>query len=95
LRRREVPGLLLILKAGSLVRTVAKGLICGMAAPAQRERCAAAEAECLCFRVAQINFALDEQGSIITDSDFGSWHLNSLDVGCAGIFETHGWKTRP
>jgi hypothetical protein len=56
---RKVPSLLLVLKTCGLVRPIAKGLTCGVAATAKRDRGAAAKAVRLAFHVDELDFPFD------------------------------------
>jgi hypothetical protein len=69
--------LLLVLKSGRLVRTVAKGLAGGVSAPAESDRRATRKAVRLAIHVEDLNFPLDAQGAIVADGYFRGWHLSS------------------
>jgi hypothetical protein len=69
-RWREIPRLLLILKSGGLVSSIAKRLVCGMAAAAQPYGGASAESKGAALHVHQFNFPFDTQRSIIANNDF-------------------------
>jgi hypothetical protein len=61
--------LLLVLKTCGLVRAIAKGLICGVAATAKGDGGAAAKAVRLAFHIDEFNFPFDAQGAVIPDCD--------------------------
>jgi hypothetical protein len=57
--RRKVPSLLLVLKTCGLVRPIAKGLACGVAATAKCDCGATAKAVRLAFHVDEFDFPFD------------------------------------
>lgn len=75
--RWKVPGLLLVLKTCGLVGAIAKGLACGVAATAKRDRGSTAKAVRLAFHIDEFEFPFDAQRTVIADSDFRRWHLSS------------------
>jgi hypothetical protein len=83
LRRRKVPGLLLVLKACGLVRPIAKRFIGGVAATAKRDCCAAAKTVRFSLHIDEFDFPFDAQGTVIADRDFCRWHLFSNLRGAA------------
>ena len=72
--RRKIPGLLLVLEAGGLVGTIAKGLAGGVSATAERDCRATRKAVRLAIHVEELNFPLYAQGAIIADGYFRGWH---------------------
>jgi hypothetical protein len=76
-RRWKIPGLLLVLKTGRLVRTIAKGLARGMTATAKGDCRAAGKAVRFAVHVEELNFPFDAQGAVIADSYFCRWHSSS------------------
>jgi hypothetical protein len=74
-RRRKVPSLLLVLKAYGLVRPIAKGLACRVAATAKHDHLAAAETVRLAFHIYEFDYPFDAQRAIIADRDFCRWQL--------------------
>jgi hypothetical protein len=76
-RRRKVSGLLLVLKTSGLVSTIAKGLACGVAATAKRDRGSTAKPVRIAFHIDEFEFSFDTQRSVIADSYFRWWHLCS------------------
>jgi hypothetical protein len=77
LLRRKVPGLRLVLKTSGLVGTIAKGLACGVAATAKRDRFAAAKAVRLTLHIYEFDFPFNSQRPVIADRDFRRRHLCS------------------
>jgi hypothetical protein len=67
---RKIPGLLLVLKSGCLVGTVAKGLAGRVSAPAQSDCRATRKAVRLAIHIEELYFPLDAQGAIIADGYF-------------------------
>jgi hypothetical protein len=76
--RWKVTGLLLVLKPSVLVRPIAKGLACGVAATAKGDGCPPTEAVRLAFHVYEFKFPLDAQGAVIADRDFRWRHSRSF-----------------
>ena len=69
LRRRKIPGLLLVLKTCGLVRPIAKGLAGGVAATAKRDCGSTAKAVRLAFHIDEFDFPFDAQRTVIPDCD--------------------------
>ena len=65
----KIPGLLVVLKPSGLVRSIAEGLVCGVAATAKRDGCPAAEAVRFAFHIDEFNFPFDAQGAVTADRD--------------------------
>ena len=72
---RKVSSLLLVLKACSLVRPIAKGLACRMAATAKHDHLAAPKTVRFAFHVDEFDYSFDAQRAIIADCDFRQWQL--------------------
>ncbi len=75
--RWEVPGLLLVLKSGGLVRTIAKRLACRVAATAKGDSGPASKAVRLAIHIDEFHFPFDSQRAVIADSDLRRGHLCS------------------
>src|ERR1700730_4332146 len=75
---RKVSGLLLVLKACGLVRPIAKGLACGVAATAKRDGGATAEAVRLAFHIDKFDFPFDAQWTVVANRNLCRWHRCSL-----------------
>jgi hypothetical protein len=69
--------LLLVLKPCGPVRPIAKGLVSGMAAAAERDCGAAAKAVRLAFHIDEFDFPFDAQGPVTANRDLCRWHLCS------------------
>jgi len=74
--RRQVAGGRRRLKAYFGMGAVAEGLVRRLAAAAQADFVAAAQAEGVAVGVADFEIAFDANGSVIHDADFG-WHIYS------------------
>src|SRR5712691_8296694 len=74
LRRRKIARHNLIGKAGGLVRAVAKGLVCRMAAPAERNNSASCQPKGFPLRIEDLDVALKAQRAIVVHGDFGARH---------------------
>ena len=73
----EIPCLLLVLKPGGFVRSIAKRLVCGVAATAERKVCPTGEAIRLALHIDKLDFPFHAQGAVIADRDFCRRHLRS------------------
>lgn len=75
--RRKISGFLLVLKSCGLVRPIAKGFACRMAAAAKRNRSAAGKTVRLALHIDKFDFPFDAQGPVIANCDLCRWHLCS------------------
>ena len=78
-RRREISGLLLVLKT-SFVRAIAKRFIRGLPAAAQYDRTASPQAVRLAFHIYKFKIAFYNNGTIISDFNFCRRHFHSFIV---------------
>jgi hypothetical protein len=77
LRGRQLAGRDGISKAANLMGTVAKGLISGVAAPAEANGGTPGQAKRLAFWVYNLKIALYADRAIVADGDLSSGHLFS------------------
>ena len=73
-RWRKFAGFDLILESGTLVRTVAEGLIGGLAAAAQGDHFAPCESELVSLGVENLEISFDPDGSVVVNRYLGIRH---------------------